>query len=169
MNGDGGLRRILPPPRRRPGLLAIVVRWRAELLILGGIAMVWYQVGPIPVLVAGLMMALFGTLIPAVGRVVLGVLLAIVVPHRVRSGLVQSGVVDRTGRPPWIMWARPDGDDVLLDLWLRAGTTAEDLREAASVIAAATGATRVDVGHRSARQDRAVLVVHRPRWGWPGR
>lgn len=91
------------------------------------------------------------------------------VPHRVRSGLVQSGVVDRGGRPPWIMWAHPDGDDVLLDLWLQAGATSEDLREAAPVIAAATGATRVDVGHRSARQDRAALVLQGPRWGWPGR
>jgi hypothetical protein len=169
MTGDGGLRRLLPPPRRRPGLLAILIRWRVELLILGGIVTASYHAGLTAVIVAALMVALLATLIPPVGRVVLGVVLAVVVPHRVRSGLVQSGVVDRTGRPPWIMWARPSEDSVLLDVWLRAGTTTEDIREAAPVIAAATGATSVDVGHRSARRDRAVLVVRRPRWGWPGR
>ncbi len=169
MTGDGGLRRLLPPPRRRPGVLTVLVRWRIELLLLGGIVTAWYHAGATAVLVTVLMVALLATLIPPVGRVVLGVVLAVVVPHRVRSGLVQSGVVDRTGRPPWIVWARPHEDTVLLEVWLRAGTTAEDLREAAPVVAAATGATRVEVGQRSSRRDRAVVVVHRPRWGWPGR
>ena len=107
MTGDGGLRRLLPPPRRRPGVLTVLVRWRIELLLLGGIVTAWYHAGATAVLVTVLMVALLATLIRPVGRVVLGVVLAVAVPHRVRSGLVQSGVVDRTGRPPWIVWPAP--------------------------------------------------------------
>ena len=93
----------------------------------------------------------------------------IVTLHRVRAGLVQAGVGDRTGRPPWLPWARPIGaKGVVVGVWLRAGTTPGDLRAAAPVIAAACGATVVEV-EQHGRDDRVELHVVRPRWGWPGR
>ena len=104
--------------------------------------------------------------VPLVRRVVVGVIQSVVVPHRLRSGLVQAGVTDRAGRLPWIMWARSRGDAVLVEVWLRSGTTPGDLRQAAPIIAAASGAATVDVVHRSPRHDRATVIVYRPRWGW---
>jgi hypothetical protein len=102
-------------------------------------------------------------LVRPVRRLTVGVLQSIVVSHRVRDGLVRAGVADRTGRRPWILGARPFGDAVLVSLWLRAGTTLEDLYRAAPVIEAACGAAKVVVTHRTPRRDRAVLIVLRPR------
>jgi hypothetical protein len=36
-------------------------------------------------------------------------------------------------------------------------------------LAVGGGATEVVVLHDGPRQDRAIVVVARPRWGWPGR
>jgi len=45
----------------------------------------------------------------------------------------------------------------------------DDLRRATSVLATACGAAEVEIHHRSLRQDRVVVAVVRPRWGWPTR
>jgi hypothetical protein len=92
-----------------------------------------------------------------------GVLHAIVVSRRVRSGLVRAGVADRAGRLPWIVGAKPFGEAVLVSLWLRAGTTLDDLYRAVPVIEAACGAAKVVVTHHTPHRDRAVLIVLRPR------
>jgi hypothetical protein len=163
------LRRLLPPPRRRPGVVAVLVRWRWEILIAGLLVAGWQALGNA---VTGLVLtalAVVIALVPAVRRVALAVVLTVVVPHRVRSGLVQAGVTDRSGRLPWLVHARPRGAGVLVTVWLRAGTTQQDLRRAAPVVAGACGAAHVEVVADPVRQDRAVLVVVRPRWGWWGR
>jgi hypothetical protein len=103
-----------------------------------------------------------------VRRVVVVLIQTIVMPHRLRSALVQAGITDRDGRLPWITWARPKGDAVIASVWLRAGTTPDDLRSNTSVISTACGAEGVEVIQRSARQDLVKVVVYRPRWGLPG-
>jgi hypothetical protein len=168
---DEVFRRLTPPPGRArwPGLLTVLVRWRAELLLTGAAAGLWYWVGGLVVGLVGLAVAVLGAAIPAVRHGLVCVVQTAVVPHRVRAGLVQAGVGDRTGRPPWLPWARPIGTKgMVVGVWLRAGTTPGDLRAAAPVVAAACGATAVEV-EQHGRDDRAELHIVRPRWGWPGR
>jgi hypothetical protein len=166
MTADDGLRRLLPPPRRRPGLLAMCVRWRLEILIVGVLVAGAQAVGGTVTGFVVVALGLVVTLVPAVRRAALAFVQALVVPHRVRSGLVQAGVADRTGRLPWLVAVRTHGEAVVVTVWLRAGTTQADLHRAAPVVAGACGAAYVEVAADSPRQDRAVLIVVRPRWGW---
>jgi hypothetical protein len=132
------------------------------------VAGLWWLGGGLVVGVAVLAMSVLMVVVPTVRRVFIGALQAIVVSHRVRAGLIQAGVGDRTGRPPWLPWARPAGTKgVVVGVWLRAGTTPGDLRAAAPVIAAACRAAVVEV-EQDGRDDRLELHVVRPRWGWPG-
>lgn len=169
MTADGGLRRILPPPRRRPGLLAVLVRWRAELLLVGVVAGCWHWAGGAAVGVGAVTAGVLTLFVEPVRTIVRDVVQSVVCMHRVRSGLVQAGVADRTGRIPWVVRAWCRGDVVLVHLRLISGTTVDDVRSSCSVIATSAGAAKVEVHQRSLRQDRAVLAVHRPRWGWPTR
>jgi hypothetical protein len=169
---DGSFRRITPPPGRArwPGLLAVLMRWRAELLLGGAVGALWHFAGGFAVGLVALVVAVLAAVVPAVRHGLIGALQTIVVPHRVRAGLVQAGVGDRSGRPPWLPWARPTGaKGVVVGVWLRAGTTPGDLRGATSVIGAACGAAVVEVEQHGSRDDRAEFHVVRPRWGWPGR
>jgi hypothetical protein len=140
-----------------------------ELLLAALVAGLWHLVGGIAVGVVALVAAAVAAAVPTVRHGLIGALQAVVVPHRVRAGLVQAGVGDRTGRPPWLPWARPTGaKGVVVGVWLRAGTTPGDLRAAAPVVAAC-GATAVEVEQHGSRDDRAEFHIVRPRWGWPGR
>lgn len=166
MSGAGDeMRRLLPPPRRRPGPLTILIRWRVELTLLAALAGLWQLAGRAAVvwLAVGLLAL---TALPAVHRGVLDLLNTLIVPHRVRSGLIQAGVAGRRGHLPWLVLARPRGDAVVVHVWLHSGTTIEDLRQAELVLTTACGAADVLVAQPSARQDRAWLIVARPRWGW---
>jgi hypothetical protein len=165
---DDDIRRLLPlPPRRRPGPLAVAIRWRAELLALGVTAAAWYAFGGTAVATTAAVLAGLVAAVPAVRGRARGVLQAVIVMHRVRSGLVQGVVVDRSGRVPWVVTARPLGDDVVrVTLWLRSGTTARDVDRALSVITVACGAAHVELVRHAPRQDRVTLLVARPRWGW---
>lgn len=107
MNGGPDWRRLLPPPRRRAGLGAILVRWRVEVLLaLGAGALGLYGDLRVVALLAGATALVSAT--TATGRaaaVRLWQLLA--VPHRVRSAFAEAGVTSRQGRLPWIFYARP--------------------------------------------------------------
>lgn len=164
MSDIGPWRRLLPPPRRRPSLAVVVVRWRVELLLATGVAAVWHYAGweAIAVLVT---VCCTSMILEPVRRLMVALAQTVVVPHRLRSALIQAGVADREGRPPRIIWARPTRDAVLASVWLRSGTTLADLSSAISVISTACGAQDAEVMQSSARQDWAVVVVHRPRWG----
>lgn len=158
-------RRLQPPPYRRPGLAAVIVRWRVEILLALGVVGLWQVAGArvVELLAAVCAAALLCT---APGRVLAVVAWQVLaVPHRVRAACVQAGVTSRQGRLPWIFWARPVGDAVLVSVGLRSGTTVDDLRDAAPVVRGACGARHVDVVSSPARPDRAVVVVVRPRRG----
>jgi len=168
---DEVFRRITRPPGRArwPGLLTVLVRWRFELLFAGVVAALWYWAGGLTVGIVGMAVVVLAAAIPTVRHGLVGVMRTVVTVHRVRAGLVQAGVGDREGRPPWLVWARPIGaKGVVVGVWLRAGTTPGDLRAAAPVIGAACGAAVVEV-EQHGRDDRVELHVVRPRWGRPGR
>lgn len=145
----------------------MLVRWRAELLLLGCAVAVWHYAGGVVVGLLGLAMAALIAFVPPVRSALRATLQSVIAMHRVRSGLVQAGVGDRRGRLPWIVTARASGEVVLVSVWLNSGTVPDDLRAAAPVIATACGAAAVEILHRSPRRDRAVVAVVRPRWGWP--
>jgi hypothetical protein len=163
---DENLRRLLPPPHRRPSPVDLVIRWRFEIVVAVVVAAAWHALGGRVMGVGALLLAAALLAAPGARRCAVGLLQALIVPHRVRSGLVQAGVGNRSGRLPWLVAARPHGDTVRVTVWLRAGTSLDDLVRAAPLVATACGAQTVDVERYSARQDRAVLVVVRPRWGW---
>jgi hypothetical protein len=145
----------------------VAVRWRAELLAVGVIAAAWYAFGGTAVAAVALVLAGLVAAVPAVRRRARGLLQAVIVLHRVRSGLVQAGVADRAGRLPWVVAARPVGDDaVRVTLWLRSGTTPRDVARSLPVVAVACAAAHVEVVRHAPRQDRMTVLVTRPRWGW---
>jgi hypothetical protein len=162
------LRRVLPAPRRKPSLGTIVVRWRLELMLAAGVTGWWLLLGWLPLAIGAVALALMLAVNPSARRGVTRVLRAVVVPHRVRSGLLQSGVTDRSGRLPWLVRSYARGETVFVHVWLRSGTTIGDLRRARAVLRAACGAADVDVHNHPTRHDRAVIVIYRPRWGWFG-
>ena len=154
------------PPRRRPGPIAVAVRWRVELAIVAIVAAAWHFFGGTAVGITAPVLALLVTTVPALRRRFRGWLQAVVAMHRVRSGLVQAGVADRAGRLPWVVAARPLDDTVRVTRWLRSGTPVGDVERALPVITSACGATHVELVRHAPRQDRVALLVARPRWGW---
>ena len=168
---DEVFRRLTPPPGRArwPGLLTVLVRWRAELLLAGAVAALWHWFGGLVVGLVGLAVAVLGAAVPPVRHGLICLLQTVVVPHRVRAGLVQAGVGDRTGRPPWLPWARPIGTKgMVVGVWLRAGTTPATCAPPPRSSPRRAG-PRPSRWSTSGRDDRAELHVVRPRWGWPGR
>ncbi|WP_219416692.1 hypothetical protein [Pseudonocardia nigra] len=146
-----------------------MLRWRNELAIAAAVLVAWSYAGGVVVGVLVVTLAVLVAFVPSVRTAVRAATTATVVAHRVRSGLVQAGVGDRHGRLPWIVGSWPWGETVWVSVWLRSGTTTGDLLDAAPLIAAACGAAHVQIAQRSPRQDRAVVIVYRPRWGCPGR
>jgi hypothetical protein len=179
-SGDGLIggqaRRLFPPPRRRPSPVVVLARWWFEGLTLGAAASsVWLWVSSVgtawalPTVAA----ALFGTVAAAikfdqVGDRILGLVQRCIVPHRLRAGLIQAGVATRDGRLPVIIRARCRKNQVRITLWLPAGIILDDLVNASEVLAGSCGAAEVKVLAISMRRDLAMVVVLRPRWGWPG-
>ncbi|GAA2902850.1 hypothetical protein GCM10010472_71320 [Pseudonocardia halophobica] len=162
------LRRLEPERRLRFAPGATLARWWRELTLLGGLGVLWSEFGWVaPVTTVGTvaLSLLFG---PARERVA-GEVLALVVLHRVRVGCVWAGLENRSGNLPLLVNARPCGEAVVVTAFCRLGTRREDFAAAAEVIAEACGALRVIVARDSPRRERMLIVVVRPRWGWPGR
>jgi hypothetical protein len=175
MMSDGELRRIFPPARRRPNPLVVGWRWWFELTVLGGAAAgaktVVDLVGPDAALWIGVV-ALIGAfasvvLLTPAQDALAALALRFVVPHRARVGFIQAGVVNRDGRLPMIVRSRCRRAQARLWLWLPAGVIADDLEAARALIATSCGAAEVVVIPNPHRYDRALLIIVRPRWGWP--
>jgi hypothetical protein len=171
------VRRFFPPLRRRPQPVVAVARWWYELTIAALLgAASWSAVellgGPGAV---ALGFAVGGTAAVAAAKVepvrdaLFGVLQRAIVPHRLRLGFVRGGVITRDGRLPAIVRSRCRVDQARFWVRLPSGLLVEDLASAGRVLAGSCGATEVVVLHDGPRQDRAIVVVARPRWGWPGR
>ncbi|WP_142104680.1 hypothetical protein [Pseudonocardia cypriaca] len=170
------VRRFFPPLRRRPHPAVVVVRWWYELAIVALLgAASWSAVGllggPGAValgIVLGVTAAAVAALVEPVRDALFGVLQRAIVPHRLRLGFVRGGVITRDGRLPAIVRSRCRVDQARCWVRLPSGLLVEDLAAAGPVLAGSCGATGVIVSPDGPRQDRAIVVVARPRWGWPG-
>jgi hypothetical protein len=154
------------PSRRRPGALVVLVRWRLELAVVVGVTgALWLAGGVVAATVVAALLALAATT-PVVRRGLVRGWQLVVLPHRVRSALVQAGVTTRGGYLPWILWARSAGPNVVrVELKLLSGITVQEIRRAAPVIAGACAAVEVWVFTRAYRPDRATVLLLLPRWG----
>jgi hypothetical protein len=170
------VRRFFPPLRRRPRPVVVAARWWFELgivALLGAVS--WSAVGLLggPGAVA-LGLGTAATLGVAAAKVepvrewLVGVVQRMIVPHRLRLGFVRAGVLTRDGRLPAIVRSQCRVDQARFWVRLPSGLLVEDLAAAGPVLAGSCGATEVVVVRDGPRQDRAVVVVMRPRWGWPG-
>ncbi len=159
-------RRLWPPPRRKPNIFDLVVRWRVEIVLAVLAVATWLQVGGRNTAIAGGITLASVLLVAPLRHLAVRCWELLISPHRVRAGLVQAGVADRRGALPWVLWAVPMGGAIRVDLVLRAGTTVEDVRGASPVIAGACGAAHIDVVERPGRPDRVSVILLRPRWGF---
>jgi hypothetical protein len=171
------VRRFFPPLRRRPLLVVVVARWSYELAIVALLgAASWSAVGllggPGAIalgLGAGATAAVAAAKLEPVRDALFVAAQRAIVPHRLRLGLVRGGVITRDGRLPAIVRTRCRVDQARFWVRLPSGLLVEDLAAAVRVLAGSCGATDVVVFRDGPRQDRAIVVVARPRWGWPGR
>ena len=169
MTDSADYRRIHPPPRRRPGPLAILVRWRVEVLLLCALVSAWKALGTLIVGITVLSLLLVTTVSPPIRRLVLLAWHLVAVPHRVRSAFVQAGVANRQGYLPWLFVASPAGiAAVAVYVGLPSGIALRDVRQAVPVIVTACGAEKVDVLAHPTRADRLTVVVVNPQWGLLG-
>ncbi|MHA6625746.1 hypothetical protein ACU61A_09975 [Pseudonocardia sichuanensis] len=155
----------------------MVARWWFELTVAGLLAAAWWAVvelvgGPGAVacgFAAGATLTVATAKVEPVREAVLGVVQRMIVPHRLRLGFVRGGVATRDGRLPAIVRSQCRFDQARCWVRLPAGLLVEDLVAARRVLAGSCGAADVEVVPDGPRRDRAIVVVVRPRWGWPGR
>ena len=169
----------LGPRRRRPHPLALplltIVRWRRELLVIGG------SVGGLQALaatthpIASGAMALVGLIAMFVWepgrRFVSERAQAVAMEHRLRQGMAEAAIVTWSGRLPALLAVRPVTRGVRILVWCRAGVDVTAFLANRELLAAACWANDVEVRRR--HPDRAhlvhVLVVTRPGRGVEGR
>jgi hypothetical protein len=171
------VRRFFPHLRRRANPAVVVGRWWYELAGAGVLAAAsWSAVGllggPGAValgLGAGATVAVAAVKLEPVRDALFAAIQRAIVPHRLRLGLIRGGVITRDGRVPAIVRSRCRVDQARFWVHLPSGLLVEDLAAAGRVLAGSCGATDVVVFRDGPRQDRAIVVVVRPRWGWPGR
>jgi hypothetical protein len=171
------VRRFFPPLRRRPRLAVVVARWWFELTTAGVLAAAsWSAVGllggPGAValgLAAGATLAAAAAKIEPARDLLFCIVQRMIVPHRLRLGFIRGGVLTRDGKLPAIVRSRCRVDQARFWVRLPSGLLIEDLAAARTVLAGSCGGTGVVVVRDGPRQDRAVVIVVRPRWGWPGR
>jgi hypothetical protein len=141
-------------PRPNPFLLGW--RWRYEIGVVAVAAVLARGPGP-------LWTVLFGAALAAAGVTPYGRrrFWCVVTPHRVRTGCKHAWVHSRTGRIPMVLRTRPVPDGEQLLLLLRPGTSADDLIDAAPVLATACWARSVRVEPDKTRAHLVWLTVAR--------
>ena len=152
-------------PRRRTLLPAHIWAWRKEFALAAGIAVLFVVVAHTSSLVwaiAGLSGAV-GALSPPWSEQLKAFGWQLITPHRVRIGLYQARIQNRSGRQPMIVrvTGEPFGERVLLRC--PAGTSAEDIYAARDVLRAAYWAADVRVARDEQRSHLVTVdVIRRP-------
>lgn len=157
----------------RANLAVAAWRWRYEVLAVAGLVVTWIALGvtAAAIVTAGLA-AVLATMasLPAGRRFLTARAWCIMTPHRIRVGCVQAWIHSRGGKIPAVLLTRrqPFGERVYL--WCRAGTSAEDVSSARSLLAAACWADDVRVTRHSryAHLVRVDVIRRNSRAGPPG-
>jgi hypothetical protein len=124
---------LLGVRQQKPSWLAVVWRWRYELIVTPTFAFVgfqaWHRLGPL--ISAGVLIAVtFAILtIGPLRRFVIARFWCLVTPHRLRTGCTQARIYTRHGKLPAILWTRPTPAGERLRVWCRAGTYPEQFEQ----------------------------------------
>ena len=152
-------------PRRRTLLPAHIWAWRKEFALAAGIAVLFVVVAHTSSLVwaiAGLSGAV-GALSPPWSEQLKAFGWQLITPHRVRVGLYQARIQNRSGRRPMIIQVTGEPFGERVRLWCPAGTSAEDIYVARDVLRAACWAADVRVARDEQRSHLVTVdVIRRP-------
>jgi hypothetical protein len=151
------------PPRRRRNALLTPWRWRYEFgLVLGapvGFRELADVTHPIAATSLVLVVGVVGMIWPAGRRVLADRVRCVLVQHRIRVGMVQSGVLSWSGWLPAILWTTPLDGDVRVYLWCPAGVDVNAFHSNRSRLAAACWASDVVVTCHPRYSHILVLLV----------
>ncbi|ODU04335.1 MAG: hypothetical protein ABS81_10540 [Pseudonocardia sp. SCN 72-86] len=154
-----------PLPEPMPTGISVMTRWRREITLAGLTASAMLQFGAAVVGMVVLTTLLTAMTAPPVRRVLLHAWNYVVVPHRVRVGLVSGRARNRQGQLPLVHYAVPEGAYVRVEIGLRQRMSADDVARALSDIRFACGAAEIRMVTRTDRPNRVTLLITRPRWG----
>jgi len=157
----------LPERVRRPLLTTVLWRWRYEVLLFLGISICgWYgyRTGTgVLMLLGAAVVGVSVAAIPPLRRAVSAPVLCVVTAHRVRTGLAQAWVHNRSGRLPALLWTRPTPYGEAVMLWCPAGVCERHVEAAAAILRSACWARHITVtANARHRQLVTVHVVRRP-------
>jgi hypothetical protein len=130
-------------------LLLALWRWSIEITLLVILLITWFRLwAHMPnYAVAAVLVVPFAIAcnFPRARRLLTGWCWVLIVRHRFRTALVQSGTRNRAGKLPWIIAWRPTPVGERVTLLMVAGLSAVDLDNAAEALAAACWARQVRV------------------------
>jgi hypothetical protein len=162
---------VISPQLHRSWIVQVLLaiwRWSIEILLLALLIITWFRLSAhMPnYAVAAVLVVPFaiGANFPRVRRLLAGWCWVLVVRHRFRTALVQTGVRNRSGKLPWIVAWRPTAVGERVTLLMVAGMSATDVENAADALAAACWArqVRVDKNRRSAAFVRVDVIRRDP-------
>jgi hypothetical protein len=156
-------RAIVPPVRPNP--VVLVWRWRYELVLLAGLALILIvlvkTLGPNGAVVVVTVMTtlLFGW--SPTRRWLVARAWCILTPHRLRAGCAQARIHTRRGRLPVILWCSPTGYGEQVLIWCPAGVSPHDFVAARQILVTACYASDIEVLVHSRYQHLVILnVIH---------
>lgn len=152
-------------PRRRALLPALIWAWRKELVLVVSIAVLFVVVMHASSLVwavAGLSAAA-GALSPPWSEQLKAFGWQLITPHRLRAGLYQARIHNRSGRRPMIIQISSEPFGERVRLWCPPGTSAEDITAERDILRAACWAADVRVTRDEQRSHLVTVdVIRRP-------
>jgi hypothetical protein len=134
-------------PGRRANLPVYIWRWRYEIIVAAGLAVVGTVVLRTLGLTLGTLVvsAMLGILSPPWPGWLTALAWHVITPHRVRAGLGRARIHNRKGWHPLVVRVTCEEFGERVVLWCPAGTTAEDVYCARAILRDACWATDVRV------------------------
>jgi hypothetical protein len=159
------------PRRRWRNVVAVPWRYRYELLVAAVLLLCAHAVAQLanPAwLILPLGLAVTSACIPQVRQALMDRFWCVLLPHRMRVGMVESGVLSWSGYLPGVLWtaARPHGVEIWV--WCPAGVDVRAFEATRSQLAASCWAVDVEP-RRHPRWSHIVrlLVIIRPEYAPP--
>jgi hypothetical protein len=156
--------RPVPPPRRRPWPSTVIWRWRWELGILAGVALLawesWLVTGAWVLVMAPIVVSSLALIRPC-QELLSRRGSAIAVQHRIRTGCSQAGLRGPDGELPAVLWTKAVAHGERISLRRPPTVTIEDFRAERKRLARACRAQSVRVGRHPKSDQIVVLDVFR--------